>query len=333
MVTISDVAREAGVSTSTVSYVMSGKRAISADTRDRVQAAIARLGYRPHAGARSLASRSTRVIGLQAPLRTGVDVPVIMQVVAGVVQRARVHGYDILLLSSDEAEGLARASRGSMVDALLIMDVESEDARLATIAELDQPSVLIGLPAGRRSIPCIDFDFEAAGWLAVDRLVGLGHTRLALFGAPEAVMERHTSYADRLIRGFLEACEARGVEGSTHPIPDSAEALAEVDAVLTADPGITGILVHNDGALPFIADRIRAHVPSATAPDCLALTSREGALRAHGLTDTIAVPAEALGESAAEMICAMLAGGAHPSVQLLPPELAVGEPSRARIDS
>ena len=112
MVTIADVAQAAGVSISTVSYVMSGKRAISQETRDRVEKAIDNLGFSPHAGARSLASRSTNVIGLQAPLRTGVDVHVVMQIVTGVVTQARKHGYDILLLASDDAKALQRAAKG-----------------------------------------------------------------------------------------------------------------------------------------------------------------------------------------------------------------------------
>ena len=71
MVTIIDVARHAGVAPSTVSYVLSGKRAISATTRQRVLASIRTLGYHPHAGARSLASNRANVIALVLPLRVG----------------------------------------------------------------------------------------------------------------------------------------------------------------------------------------------------------------------------------------------------------------------
>src|SRR4051794_31786511 len=81
VVTIADVAREAGVSTSTVSYVLSGKRTISAATRARVQEASTRLGYRPNQRARALASSRSRVIALVVPLRPEVDVAVVMQFV------------------------------------------------------------------------------------------------------------------------------------------------------------------------------------------------------------------------------------------------------------
>ena len=322
MVTIADVAQAAGVSISTVSYVMSGKRAISQETRDRVEKAIDSLGFSPHAGARSLASRSTNVIGLQAPLRTGVDVHVVMQIVTGVVTQARKHGYDILLLASDDAKALQRAAKGSMVDALLVMDVESDDPRIETLSGLGHPSVLIGLPEGRRAIPCVDFDFEAAGWLAVDRLVDLGHRRIALIGSPPEVMSRHTSYADRLVRGFLAACEANGVTGSVHPCPSTAEAAATVDAVMDENPDITGFFVHNEGALPHVAATISQHARRRTDElSVVALCPEDVARSVSGLADSIAVPAEDIGAAATDMICEILAHGAKPAVRLLPPAL------------
>src|ERR1051325_10432315 len=88
MVKIADVAAHAGVAMSTVSYVLSGKRPISEETRRRVQASIRALAYPPHAGARALASNRSNVIALVIPLRTGVHVPVVMQFVVSVVGRA-----------------------------------------------------------------------------------------------------------------------------------------------------------------------------------------------------------------------------------------------------
>jgi transcriptional regulator with XRE-family HTH domain len=118
--TIADVARAAGVSTSTVSYVLSGRRPISPATRARVEASIAALGYRPHAGARALASRHTNVLALVAPLRTDINVPVIMQFVTSVVTEARRYDHDVLLLTKDEGTaGLDRVAGGGMVDALI----------------------------------------------------------------------------------------------------------------------------------------------------------------------------------------------------------------------
>ncbi|QAY60205.1 LacI family transcriptional regulator [Microbacterium protaetiae] len=326
MVTIADVARAAGVSISTVSYVMSGKRTISQETRDRVAQAIADLQYSPHASARSLASRSTNVIGLQAPLRSGVDVHVVMQIVAGIVTEARAHHYDILLLTSDDAAGLSHAARASMVDALLVMDIESNDPRIQTLEELSVPTVLIGLPAGADGLVCVDFDFEAAGRLAAERLAELGHRRVALFGAPAEVLDRHTSYADRLVRGFLTACEELGLAGSVHACPSSDEAAQVVDEVLAADPSLTGILIHNEGALPHIAARLAGEDRELGV---IALCPAEMAGTVSGLADSIAIPAEGIGAAAAGAIRALLAGDDPGKVVLLSPALD----SRTRADA
>lgn len=324
MVTIADVAQKAGVSISTVSYVMSGKRAISQKTRDRVQVAIAELGFSPHAGARSLASRSSNVIGLQAPLRTGVDVHVIMQIVTGVVTQARTHGYDILLLTSEDASALDRAARGSQVDALLVMDVESDDPRIGALTDLPQPSVLIGLPAGADGIPCVDFDFEAAGKLAVERLAAQGHRRVALIGSPAEVLQRHTSYADRLVRGFLSACAEAGISGTVHPCPSGADASRIVDEVVAADPDLTGFLVHNEAALPYVTARLVAHGQRrAQALGIIALCPDNIAQAVPHPIDSIDVPAEEIGSTAADLLCTLLAGGEAPAVRLLEPHLTV----------
>jgi DNA-binding LacI/PurR family transcriptional regulator len=319
MVTIADVAEAAGVSISTVSYVMSGKRTISQDTKERVEAAIDKLAYSPHASARSLASRSTSVIGLQAPLRTGVDVNVIMEIISGVVKEARENHYDILLLTSDDAEGLGRAARGSMVDALMVMDIESNDPRIATLHELSMPSVLIGLPAGADDLFCVDFDFAAAGHLAATRLARLGHRRIALFGASTEVLQRHTSYAERLNDGFLSACRELGVTGSVHACPSSADAVGVVDAVLQSDPEITGILFHNEAALSHVAGHV-----TGRGRDVIALSPAHLVRDMPGLLDTIDVPAAEIGVIATRAILAVLGDEEPERVQLLAPTFVSG---------
>ena len=96
MVTLAEVARHAGVSSSTVSYVISGKRTISGATRQRVEQAISELGYHPNAGARALAGKRSHIIALVVPLRTDVYVPIMMEIAISVTMAARQFGYDDL---------------------------------------------------------------------------------------------------------------------------------------------------------------------------------------------------------------------------------------------
>lgn len=319
MATIDDVARASGVSASTVSYVLSGKRPISAPTRLRVEHSIRKLGYRPHAGARALASNQTNVLALMAPLRAGVNVSVIMQFVAGVVTTARKFDFDVLLLTQDDAAGLERVADGSMVDALIMMDIEADDPRVPVLAGLRQPGVLIGLPRDSLGLSCVDLDFDAAGRTAVRHLAQLGHRQVALVGSPPAVIERHTSYAERMLRGFTEQTAELGLEGVYETCESShAGAVAAVDRVLARMPGVTGLVVHNEVALPGVIATLRERGRSIPEDvSVVAVCPRDIALAQPLPLTSVDIPADAIGRVAVEMAMARVAGEQPTETRLL----------------
>ncbi len=323
MASINDVARAAGVSTSTVSYVLSGKRPISAPTRQRVERSIRELGYRPHAGARALASRTTNVLALMAPLRVDVNVSVIMQFVTGVVTSARTFEHDVLLLTQDDAAGLERVADGSMVDALIMMDIEADDPRVPVLVRLRQPAVLIGLPSNPKGLSCVDLDFEAAGRTAVRHLAELGHRQVALIGSPHAVLERHTSYADRMLRGFTAQTAELGIDGVYEPCESSHPgAVAAVDRVLARMPGVTGLVVHNEVALPAVIATLRER--GRAVPDDISLVAvcpLDVAVGQHLPLTSVDIPAHAIGRIAVEMAMARVAGEQLAETRLLAPVL------------
>src|ERR1051325_3437703 len=200
MVKITDVARHAGVSPSTVSYALSGKRPISAETRKRVEEAARELGYRPHAGARALASSRSNVLALVVPLRTGIHVPVVMQFAgAGVPAARRDHAVGLLTQEGGE-EGLRRVADTALVDALILMDVQLHDPRLPLLRSLDRPSVMIGFPLEADGLTCIGLDFRAAGERCVEHLAQLGHRVVGLVGSPPEVYVRGTAFAQRVVQ-------------------------------------------------------------------------------------------------------------------------------------
>lgn len=144
MVRITDVARHAGVSPSTVSYALSGKRPISEATRRRIHASIRELGYRPHAGARALASSRTRVLALVTPLSEGGDITGAMRFAARVVTAARRHDHDVLLLTQEEGEeGLRRVADSAMADGFIIAAAHPPDPHLPLLRGLGRPCVLV----------------------------------------------------------------------------------------------------------------------------------------------------------------------------------------------
>jgi DNA-binding LacI/PurR family transcriptional regulator len=325
-VTLAEVARHAGVSQSTVSYVLSGKRAISSGTRRRVERSIAALGYHPHAGARALASRRASVIALMVPLRPELHVPVMMEFAVAVVTAARAFDHDVLLLTSAEGpEGVRRVADAALVDGLIVMDVELRDERIPTLLELDRPSVLIGVPENAAGLTCVDLDFFAAGALCVDHLADLGHRRLALIGVAPEVYRRGSGFAERMLAGFESRSRQRGMD-AVHHACDATHAGVErlVEHLFAREPATTGIVIHNEGAVRPLLEALRAagrRIPEdvsivALCPDPLAEHTSPP-------LSSVLLPADALGRRAVELLMSKLAGDAAIGATLLPPRLTV----------
>ncbi|MGW4110546.1 LacI family DNA-binding transcriptional regulator [Actinosynnema sp. NPDC004786] len=324
MVTIADVARAAGVSPSTVSYVLSGKRSISETTRRRVHQSIRVLGYRPNAGARALASNRTNVLALVVPLRTDLNVPVVMQFVTATVAEARTHDHDVLLLTADEGpEGLHRVAASSLADAIIVMDVEAAEPRVPVLRELARPAVLIGVPDDARDLTCVDLDFTAAGSDCVHHLADLGHRDVALIGPSPAVYQRGTSYAGRFLGGFRAAAATRGVEATTLACVPTYDGLRECLDRLEARPGpVTGLVVHNEAILgPLLSELARRELRVPQDVSVLAVCPPDVAQAQSVPLSSIDLPAVELGRLAVELAMRRLDGPAEPEVRLLPPRL------------
>lgn len=334
MVTLADVARHAGVSASTVSYVLSGKRSISAPTRERIQHSIDALGYRPHAGARALASSRTDILALMMPLRTGLYVPVMMEIAMAVTTTARSHGYDVLLLTGEEGPEAVRRVEGSAIaDAMIVMDVELDDPRLPCLLAAERPAVLIGLPAATADaagdatdsagLDCVDLDFEAAGARCVQHLAGLGHTRIAVLGEPPAVYARGTGYAARTLTGLRAAADAYGVGLLHRPVDGTYAAVsAAVTRVFEERPGTTALVVQNEAAVePLLA--VLRHQGRAVPEDVsvVAICPDQVAVHASVPLTAVSVPAQEMGRLAVERLVARLGGEPARGTELIVPRL------------
>ncbi|WEK62395.1 MAG: LacI family DNA-binding transcriptional regulator [Candidatus Microbacterium colombiense] len=246
MTTIHEVAQAAGVSISTVSYALSGKRPVSEKTRRRIEDAAHSLGYQPDAGARMLAGRRTNIFALTEPLRADTHAPTHMAFVLATAVAARRRGYDILLLTDEQtSEGMNRVAASNLVDAILVLDVAPDDERVAISRAVRTPTVFIGLPDDRDGLTCVDLDFEAAGHLAIDALADAGHERVLLLGQTE-VSYRKSNFPRRLLSGVQERAGARGVQLSWTPTgsvtTDAAAVRASIEAGL--DDGIRAYVIH-----------------------------------------------------------------------------------------
>ncbi|MEW2122472.1 LacI family DNA-binding transcriptional regulator [Streptomyces sp. NPDC007259] len=328
MVTLAEVAQHAGVSASTVSYVLSGKRSISVATRERVERSIQQLGYHPNAGARALASSRSNIIALMVPLRTDMYVPVMMEIAIAVATTARTHGYDVLLLTGEEGPAAVRRIAGSsLADAMILMDVELHDERLPLLRETDRAAVLIGLPADTTGLTCVDLDFEATGALCVEHLAGLGHREIAVIGEAAAVYERHTGFAERTVDGVRAKAQETGVRVLHRPCEGGYAAMAQtLSRIFDERPGTTGFIVQNEAAVEPLLNLLRQQgraVPEDVS--VVAICPEQVASQASVRLTSVAIPAQEMGRRSVEQVVAKLSGRRTDEVELLAPELTVRE--------
>jgi DNA-binding LacI/PurR family transcriptional regulator len=323
MVTIADVARHAGVSSSTVSYALSGKRAISQETRHRVERSVTELGYHPNAGARALAGRRSHIIALVVPLRADVYVPIMMEIAISVTMAARRHGYDVLLITNDEGpDGVRRVAASGLADGVILMDVELDDERIPLLREQGTQAALIGLPDDARGLSCVDLDFAAAGALCADHLADLGHREIAFIGYACGVYHRHAGYAERTLVGFRECARERGLRFLHRPCEGTYESTAGTLARIFADrPETTGFVVQNEGAIGPLLNLLRTS--GRTVPEdasvvalCPAQLAEQHAPRLTAVTG----PTRELGTVAVDQVMARItaaARGAEPDDELV----------------
>jgi len=320
---IHDVARLAGVSISTVSYALSGKRSIAESTRIRVNEAVEALGYRAHAGARMLAGDRTNIFALTAPLHAETYAPAHMAFVLSVVRAAREHDYDVLLLTQDEgAGGLRRVVTSRLVDGVIVLDVSDEDERIDLLRTLDIPATLVGVPRDAEGLVCVDMDFEAAAALSVEHLVAAGHRSIGLIGHPHAIYDRGSNFPRRFRDAFLDSAAERGVDVAFEMADrDGPSVRAALDGLTAALPGMTGLVMHTDESVQTTALGILKDRGIVVPRDLSVLSACSSFSTEHfePPLDTIPLVPDDACFPAVALAIRQLDGSVEPHVELVPP--------------
>ncbi|WP_426321408.1 LacI family DNA-binding transcriptional regulator [Microbacterium sp. E-13] len=324
MVKINEVAEAAGVSISTVSYALSGKRSVSPATRQRIERAVAELGYSPNAGARMLAGSRTQIFALTEPLRSDSHAPTHMAFVLATAVAARRSEYDILLLTEEEASaGMARVASTGLVDAILVLDVAPDDERVSLARSIRTPTVFIGVPDDNEGLVCVDLDFDAAAVLAVDRVVDAGHRSIGLIGQSKVAYEK-SNFPPRVRGAFERRAGERGVD---HVFRTSGDRLTSVEATRAAvgemlDGGATALLVHAADDVHAVAlaelDARGLSIPRDVSVVSVA-ASFDTATLAHPI-DVIPLEPQPSCDLAVELaVRSLTPEGVEPGLHLLPP--------------
>jgi LacI family transcriptional regulator len=213
-VTLKDVAREAQVSTATVSRVINGHGNVSDATRERILDVAERLRYVPDSAARSLSTGLTHTIGVLLPDLYG---EFFSEIIRGIDQAARGRGLHLLLSgvhgSAEEAALAIRALRGR-VDGLLIMSPYADAAFLAEHSAAETPVVLMNTPVRGYGHSAFSVDNRGGARVMVSHLAAVGHRRIAFISGPENNFD-----ATERLAGYREALRALGLEAGERVLP------------------------------------------------------------------------------------------------------------------
>jgi DNA-binding LacI/PurR family transcriptional regulator len=210
-VTIKDVARRAGVSIATVSYVFNESAPISERTRTRVLKAAAELGYRPNAIARGLRSRESRTIGYSwhqfPPDRWH---PILDRFLYSMAEMAEAQGYHILTFTqpavTDPWRPYEELILTNRVDGFVLSDTNEDDPRVRYLLDSGFPFVTFGRANEDWDFPYVDVDGAAGVRQGVEHLLALGHQRIAFIGWTEASLVGRYRY-----QGYVEALRDAGI--------------------------------------------------------------------------------------------------------------------------
>ncbi|MDV3428072.1 MAG: LacI family transcriptional regulator [Bacillota bacterium] len=248
--TIKDVAKEAGVSPSTVSRVLGNSPRISDETKARVMEAAKKLNYHPNVIARSLAVNSSKILGLVLP-DTAEDLfhnPFYIQVMAGISIYAQKKGYNIMYSfgknEKDEVNIIKDYTDSKLVDGIILLVSKTKDKCIELLKKRNYPFVVIGRPEKADDVLWVDNDNFGAMYQVTDSVIDKGYKNIAYIGGPS-----DWNVSNDRLEGFLKSLQVHGIDCNKNIIIENNEFNEELgysamnkildfikpDAVLTCD--------------------------------------------------------------------------------------------------
>jgi len=212
---IADVAREAGVSKTAVSFAFNSPDRLSTVTASRIREVAESLGYRPHPVARMLSQGRTMAVGVLTPQMLSVVLPnpFFAAFSEGVALGAEESGYGVHLISPVQGS-LARAVGRATVDGVVVLGLSGEHPDIEAIRQAGLPIVLVDSTA-LPELPSVDVDDEGGAFAAAEHLVGLGHRDFLVIGVEPplpATTADPEGVTSRRLRGYRRSLDAHGID-------------------------------------------------------------------------------------------------------------------------
>jgi LacI family transcriptional regulator len=325
--TISDVAKTAGVSTMTVSRVLTGKGEIRAETRERVQRVIQELNYRPNSLARNLKTQRTHTIGLILPDITN---PFFTEVVRGAEEVATQEGFAIILCNTvrnpDRERKALELLEDKRVDGLILCSSGLPDGVLVPLLKQHGAVVVFDRIMDKTIAGSVKIEDAYGAVCATNHLLDIGRRRIGLLAGPAYYLGcKHRR------EGFRTALRNGGATvNPKHEIlcePDEKGGFEAAQLLLKKHPNIDGLFCFNDlvavGALTALK-QIGTRVPDDVAVvgfDDIRLASL-----IRPTLSTVRVDKGRLGRAMAQMLLNRIQNQrAHVTEEVIRPELVVRE--------
>ena len=216
-ITIKDVARAAGVSDTTVSWVLKDHPMISEGTKKKVMQYIRKSGYKANILARSLRRSKTDIIGV---LLNDISNPFYAKILTGIEARAKTHGYNILLCNTNWESATERAMLETMgqynVDGIIVTPTEEVSDCYAELLKMRKPFVFVDTAVPGMDANYVINDAVAAGYIATRYLIRLGHKRIVHITG-EFEKKDFSSFVN-IIRGYKRAFAESRISLPDHPV-------------------------------------------------------------------------------------------------------------------
>jgi LacI family transcriptional regulator len=300
----------------TVSRVLNNSGYVSADTRERVQAAITDLGYVPNSLARSLRSKSTRTVAL---VLTDVTNPFFTTLVRGAEDVASRHDFNLILCNTDESESkqsqYLTVLLQKRVDGILLVPARSSSEPVTLLQSQGVPVVVVDRRVPSTDVDSVRCDSEQGAYEMTRYLLDLGHRRIALLTGPAGV-----STAQDRVSGYRRALSEFGLNGSDELVvhgefaPASGYRMAQQVLDLPERP--TALFAANNfiasGAYRAVRD---AGLVIPTDLTMVAFDDLPAGMAVEPFMTVIEQPAYEMGSRAAELLFARLSGNAPAECQ------------------
>lgn len=327
MVTLVDVAQQAGVTAATVSNVMRGRGKFSDSTRQRVLAAAEALGYRPNLMARALVEGRPATIALMV---SSIANPFYPEFALEVERAARSKGYFLLVCNTNDDREQERAYLdaigGALASGVIVMNADFMDAEELSALRARGVPMVLGIwerPQSPPPMPCVAVDMEQAGVLAAEHLLKLGHRRVgAIVGS-----EPHANQRWRF-EGFKNTLARAGVKLPATQVLHCRDSIDDgrnaAHRLLAAVPGLSAVFATND--LPALGVLQAAVDLGIEVPSQLSVVGVTDIALAHQMRPaltTIAVPKEDTARLAVQLLLEEIASPQAGAARML-----VAEPLR-----